>query len=158
MTPLEELKKILSYNPDTGKFTWLARTARATKVGSEAGSKNNQWGHISISINRKRYYAHRLAWYFVHNEWPKSIDHINRDPSDNRIANLRPTTQTQNNANRRVVRNGLKGAFRSGTGWVARVGESNNSHYLGWYKTEEQAHAAYCKAAVRIHGKFARFE
>jgi hypothetical protein len=57
-------------------------------------------GYITIRVIYKSYLAHRLAWLYVHGEWPENlIDHINNNRSDNRICNLRKATKTENNRN-----------------------------------------------------------
>ena len=83
----KRLKELLDYDPKTGIFTWkYANNNR--KAGSKAGYKAKD-GYIAISIDSKRYLAHRLVWLFVYGHFPKyDIDHINRIRDDNRIENL----------------------------------------------------------------------
>ena len=80
LTP-EQIKELLSYDPETGDFTWIKKlSGRANQivVGSKAGNISDQ-GYIRIYIGRANYRAHRLAWFFVHGEMPPIIDHINGD-------------------------------------------------------------------------------
>ena len=94
--------------------------------------------------------------------WPDvQIDHANGDRSDNRWANLRLATQRQNNANSRVRRNsktGLRGVHLHETGlyraYISKPGKSIT--HLGYFKTPEEAYAAYCQAAHETYGEFAR--
>lgn len=97
-------------------------------------------------------------------EAPKGthVDHINGDPLDNRKANLRLVTNSQNQMNR-VPNAGrkYKGVFKnSKTGdWEARIGinrENQGYKYLGIFKTQEEAAQAYNVAAQMIFGKFAK--
>ena len=91
---VEELKKHLTYNPETGLLTW-------NKNGKTAGSYK-KGGYISICINKRFYQAHRLAWLYTHGEWPNGvIDHINMDKHDNRLKNLRDITHAENLQNSR---------------------------------------------------------
>jgi hypothetical protein len=96
----ERLRQLLHYDPERGVFTWLSRPAERSWntrfAGTRAGTINGL-GYVVIGILGRRYKAHRLAWLYVHGEWPgRELDHINCDKSDNRIANLRPATRSQN--------------------------------------------------------------
>jgi hypothetical protein len=142
-----ELKSALHYNPQTGVFTWLRPPKRGKhKAGGIAGGPSN--GYIDICIDRKRFKAHRLAWFYVHGEWPAGlIDHINNDPSDNRIENLRIADRAENGWNARRKRNNKSGvtgvyyAKREGL-WVAEIFARGKKHSLGHFKTKEEAAAA----------------
>ncbi len=92
------IRDYLSYNPDTGQFFWLKRVHTRMKAGDEACSTNAD-GYRYITFNGKRHKASRLAWWFVHNEVPNVIDHINHDRGDDRISNLRNVTYSQNRMN-----------------------------------------------------------
>ena len=82
----ERLRELLNYDPLTGVFSWRVNGRGRSGVGTVAGGSN----HKRIAIDKKEYFVHRLAWLYVHGCWPtEDIDHINGDPSDNRIANLR---------------------------------------------------------------------
>ena len=96
----EYVSKVLNYNKETGVFTWKKTTGRRAKIGDRAGCRTT--GYEFIGINKKLYPAHRLAWLMTYGDWPKEfIDHINGDPSDNRIANLREVTFSENLQNQR---------------------------------------------------------
>ncbi len=154
MVTQERLKELVSYNPVTGKFAWLH-----SKRGRRPISHRS---YCSIRIDGCRHLIHRLAWIYVHGSIPdgKQIDHINRNTTDTRIANLRPATVTQNHANRIVNKSsscGLKGAHITKFGtYIARLTCSGKVHRLGTFKTKEAAHAAYVVAAQNIFGEFAR--
>lgn len=127
------------------------------KSGAVAGSMNPK-GYIYITIDSTRFIAHRLAWLIIHGEWPPhEIDHINRDPSDNRIANLRLATRTENCQNRRLHSNnssGSRGCFRSGKKWVAQICINRKGYHLGSFDYIKEASAAYEAAARMTHGEF----
>lgn len=155
MLTQERLKELLDYDPETGVFIRLASRGNASK-GAIAGSPDSK-GYLRIFIEGKRYKAHRLAWLYVYGVWPAhQIDHINRTKSDNRIANLRETTNMQNCWNQGVRKNNktrLLGVhLHKKTGkYRALIGVDNNTKHLGLYVTPEEAHAAYLAAKNEMH-------
>lgn len=98
----ERLLKLLSYNPETGLFTWLVSLKGCgghVKVGKPAGSRHSS-GYITISVDGVPYQAHRLAWFYVYAKWPADeLDHINRDRADNCISNLKVVSKAENQYN-----------------------------------------------------------
>jgi hypothetical protein len=159
---LDRLKQLLEYSPDDGGFVWLVnRRGRFAKAGEVAGRPDYQ-GYIQIGIDGRRYRAHRLAWFYRYGEWPiGEIDHANRVPADNRIANLRLATHSQNQRNSRARnRTGLKGAYYNPRYkhrmWVSQIKYGGRSHHLGYFETAEAANTAYMAAAMKAFGAFAR--
>lgn len=154
LTP-ELVRSFLSYDRETGHFTWVKRPGKRVSVGDIAGGLNR--GYIHIAICGKQYRAHRLAWFVEHGHWPDGeIDHINGNRSDNRIANLRVVDGKTNTQNRRtpMKRNklGVLGVYKSTWGrFVSSVHFNGRQVYLGTYSTPEEAHAAYVKAKRELH-------
>lgn len=149
------LHEVLHYDPETGIFTWKVGTARG-KIGARAGVLSPV-GYRYMSIDAKRYLAHRLAWFYVHGTWPKAqTDHINGKPDDNRLANLREATAKQNsqNARRKVGKSGFRGVRKHGSKYEASIIARNRRYPLGRFDTAEEAYEAYCEAAKRLHGAF----
>ena len=108
MITIEQLKEVLEYNHDTGVFNWIKRNGPRAKVGDVAGCKSD--GYIVIKINRKRHPAHRLAYLYMTGNFPENlIDHINHIRDDNRWANLRDATNSQNGSNRVKGKNNTSG-------------------------------------------------
>lgn len=153
------VRELFHYDADTGVFTRrVTRQGLNARVGDIPGTiKPN--GYRVIWILGANHMAHRLAWLYMHGEWPKGhIDHINQDKGDNRIANLRVVTHTVNMHNRTVNRNnrtGLRGvSFINGNKkkrFRAHIGFDGKTLHLGSFATAEEAHAAYCKAAAELH-------
>ena len=161
------LKSILSYDPETGVFTWKERqdvpkewnTKYARKeAGSKHKDKNNFYRYIGI--NDKRHRAHRLAWLYMMGEWPpQQIDHIDGNGLNNRFDNLRLANGTQNKANSRARKNnklGIKGVHKRGNRYGAEIRISGRKIYLGYFDTPEEASVAYAKAAREHFGEFAK--
>lgn len=159
----EELMRLLNYDPETGEFTWkVSRTYNSlARAGNIAGIISTR-GYKTILISGRRYYAHRLAWFYVHGKWPSiTIDHINLNKVDNRIVNLREATRSQNQANRRGYgASGFKGAAlrvkKTGIYYEASICVEGSHSYLGTFRSAEEAQAAYSKQASRSFGEFMR--
>lgn len=145
----EQLKSVLHYDAPTGMFRRRFARGYSGKPWSVAGSVATN-GYIQISVEGKAYMAHRLAWVYVHGEWPKQqIDHINGCRTDNRIDNLRDVSQSQNLLNQSKPRNGklLGVTLRKTTKkWNARLQINKISKSLGEFLTQEEAHQAYLLA------------
>jgi hypothetical protein len=157
----EYLREILSYDPDTGVFRWKVSETNRVSVGGVAGSQNGD-GYTRIMIGKKKYRAHRLAWLHVYGEWPaKYVDHVDGDRSNNKITNLREATNAQNMRNCGAYAtntSGFKGVtfHKHRRRWHARINIPSKQIHLGYFDTPEEAHAAYCAAAAKLHGEFAR--
>lgn len=154
------LRQVLNYNPDTGYFIWRSCTGSRAIVGRRAGCLTKN-GYIEISVDGYRYYAHRLAWLYMTEEWAKEIDHINLTRSDNRIANLRLAEHRLNTANSPVRidnTSGYKGVSWSKQMWKWESYITVNSRRinLGRFSNREDARSAYWKAAEKYFGEFAR--
>lgn len=158
----ERLRSLLDYDPETGKFTWRVRTSNRVDVGRGAGCREARDGYIYIRLDDTLYKAHRLAWLYVHGEWPiGALDHINGIPGDNRIVNLRAASPSQNSCNQRRQSNnssGFKGVswYKRDGKWKAHITYRGKGFHLGYFDTAEEAYAAYCAKAKELHGEFAR--
>lgn len=151
----EQLTALLSYDQQTGEFTWIVDRSTRVRAGTKAGGTNAD-GYRQIGFNRKYYYAHRLAWLYVYGRNPVSlVDHINGDRQDNRISNLREVTLQQNNYNIKKVRasSGLIGVHwspRQGK-WRANISAKGTIYRLGSFEDKESAHKAYMDAKSKLH-------
>lgn len=152
----ERLREMLLYDPRTGTFTWKA-SRRGAKAGSVAGSHRGR-GYYRICIDGVFYRSHRLAWLYTHGEWPKhQIDHIDGNPSNNRISNLRDVTALTNSQNLRKASinntsSGLLGVswHVRHKKWSAKIRIPGARLHLGYFDDKHEAHAAYV-AAKRLH-------
>jgi hypothetical protein len=161
LTIEQRLRLAVSYDPNTGEFTRLAGGGKRPAGTLIDGQMRR--GYVRIFACGRTFLAHRVAWFFAHGEWPsKHIDHINGDPSDNRIGNLRLADVWQNRANSRKSegkRSRFKGVtYRGDTilHWHAKITKQGAVYRLGMFATEEEAHAAYTAKAKELFGEFAR--
>ena len=158
MISVDYLKENFSYNPESGLIFPLNGGSRFRTVHSA--------GYYTGCVKYKVYKAHRVAWALYYGEWPdKFVDHKNGDGFDNSISNLMLATRSQNQHNRKTNANntsGYKGVYwkkhRNGrTGaWVAEIVYNGKRYPLGRFTCPKDAYGAYCKAAVELHGEFAR--
>ena len=157
----DRLTHLLRYDRLTGKFIRRVSTAPRALAGMEAGDIDGR-GYRRLRIDRKRYLAHRVAWFYVTGKWPeKEIDHKNGDKLDNRWRNLREAEVCENRRNSRVHKDSVSGhkgvSLNSTSGkWRARIWVEGQEVSLGAFETPEQAAEAYASAAKRHFGEFAR--
>lgn len=133
---------------------------RNVPIGSIAGGPPNKRGQISIGIDRRRYLIYRLAWFYMTGQWPPNeIDHIDRNPLNNRWNNLRLATRSENGRNRGLSTRNTSG--QTGVSWHKRLEKYQaqimvEGKYvaLGYFERIEDAARAYKQAVIRYHGEF----
>jgi hypothetical protein len=158
-----ELGHMFSYDPETGELRNKADRSSTAKAGDLAGSPNPRDGRVMIKIASKLYAASRIIWKIYYGYDPGGlVDHINLNPTDNRIVNLRVVSRSQNNANTtrkhsspfgrgvRFHENCPRKPFSASI----RIGGKNKS--LGQFRTKEEAQAAFARAATELYGEYAR--
>lgn len=153
---LDLLEKHFLYDKEGGKlFAKIAWGHR--RVGEEVGSVSNA-GYILVALKGVKYLTHRLIWKMHYGEEPRSIiDHINGIRTDNRISNLRQATWSLNSANSKKRSNcqvPYKGVSRNGNCFAARIFKDGKVTRLGYFRTPEEAHAAYVAASKEMFGEY----
>jgi len=162
------LKECIDYNKDTGIFIWKKRPLH--HFASERGfntwnskycgkvASSNRKGYLVIGIYYGQYFAHRLAWFYIHGVMPdKQIDHINGITDDNRMVNLRLANHAENQQNqRRCAKNNKTGFLgvsfkKSHNKFQAVIGIDKKLKHLGYFETPELASNAYILAKRRLH-------
>lgn len=146
-------KNALWFNSDTGLFHWLENRRGPVKAMDIAGSLNN-YGYVRIKIDQEVFLAHRLAWFLEYGRWPEGeIDHIDGDPLNNRIENLRECSHSQNAKNVRSLGASYDPKRRK---WMARICVNYKHKNLGRYDTREEAVAVAKAARDEQFGEFSR--
>lgn len=174
---IETLRQLLSYDPETGSLTWLPRNESFFKKARDANGWNTKYantkafqtvhyGYLNGHIFKKHYYAHRIAWAIHYGSWPSGqIDHINGIRYDNRIANLRDVSHSDNQKNAKLRhdnKSGMPGIDWRGnaSAWRVRVSRDGARHIVGYFKNLDEAvtarRDAQQKAAYHVnHGRIA---
>ena len=144
LPPLDYIKEILDYDPDTGVFTWKQKLSQKQYIGDEAGSIDGK-GYRILRIRKSNYKAHRIAFYYVTGCDPAElqIDHANRIKNDNRFSNLTLGTHGDNQSNKNT-----RGITRDKGKWKARVQRNGKNILNRYFDTEQEALDAVkkCKA------------
>lgn len=162
MISQSEIISNFHYDAETGLFFRKVNSRRRPNSLIETGTITF-WGYCAIGYRNKHYTAHRLAWLYIHGEWPDcDIDHINGNRSDNRICNLRAVSRTINNQNRRSITTNKKSNLPLGVSYRGKNRKLKKPYYssiisngkkieLGYFITPEEAHEAYLKAKRNYH-------
>lgn len=116
---------------------------------------------IRLEGKRRKVYMHRRVLEIAGIKLGRHTDHVGRDGLDNRLDSIRPATVSQNHFNstlRSDNTSGYKGIEYSKKlrRWTAAVQANGVRRRLGWFRTPEEAAAAYDAAASKLHGEFAR--
>lgn len=160
VTP-ERLHELFEYRD--GALYWKHRHGgkNSRAAGTKAGTPLGKRKYLRVSVDYKFYYVHRLIWLMHHGDLPDVIDHIDGDPSNNRIENLRAATFAGNMRNSKLSKrnkSGIKGVQRCNkTGlWRGEVYADGYSHRVGPFESLEQCGEAVRELRERLHGEFAR--
>jgi hypothetical protein len=168
------LAQVLRYEPETGKLFWRKRHADTFKSfkaakrwntrysGKEAFTSFSSGGYMKGFVFSVAFKAHRVIWAIQTSSWPASdVDHINGERADNRWANLRLATRSENLKNaksRQGASSSYLGVYRDKRRqkWCARITASGKRICLGSFSCEAEAARTYDAAARIYHGDFAR--
>jgi hypothetical protein len=165
------LKSLFVYDPETGIFTHTAKKTSSRRAGKVAGSFSPTIGRWMLSVGARRnkcclFQASRAAWVYMTGENPIAIvEHIDGDCLNNRWANLRLATQSQNCANKGVRSDstlGVKGVVphrrKDGSilGYEVRTVREGKNFYGGYFSDVEKAQEVYQSLVEREFGEFAR--
>jgi len=157
----ERLRELLDYDPETGAFHWLVPPRGSNGSHVEAGWERKD-GYRSITVDKSKFLAHRLAWLYMTGACPTdTIDHKDGNPRNNRWANLRAASRSQNMANQRTRASNmtqLKGVSFSARDkrWFGRLVADGQLHSSGYLNCPAAAHLWYVVEANKRFGEYAR--
>jgi hypothetical protein len=152
----EFLQKMYKYR--NGILYKKPQTKRC-KSGLIAGTIRKD-GYTRISINNKLYYSHRLIYMMFYGEMPKQIDHIDGNPSNNKIENLRPANNTQNSFNKKITKSntsGYKNVYwhKAGKKWSVEIKVYGKKMYFGLFDDLELADLVAQESRDKYHKEWA---
>lgn len=161
---IERLRMRLKYDRASGAMTWVDRPLSDFEGYKQPANVMYQlWakrfkdrpafavkkksGHLAGRFENYEIYAHQVIWALEHNEWPVGeINHINGNPEDNRIENLRLASRKEITRNQSLHADSKSGHLgvsrRADTGkWVAKIGSeaSGDYAYLGCFNSLDEA-------------------
>ena len=148
---------------DEGILRWRVSKSRRVKIGQEAGYTRKDNGRRVVNVDNKLRYAHRLIFLMHHGWLPGEVDHIDGDPANNQVENLRAATRSENQWNSKLRSDntsGVKGVcwYPITQKWTAQIRFNGKRKRLGYYSTISEAAAAIRQAQLDFHGSFARYE
>lgn len=158
----DDVKRLFEYRD--GVLYWKEPPAtHAHKLGRSAGTYSRAHNRIKIQYNGRIYGAHQLIFLMFYGYMPKIIDHIDRDPMNNRIENLREATFSGNAQNARVRKDNSSGVknvcwHKRANKWSVSVAKNSKIRHFGYYDDLELAELVALEARDKLHGKFAYLE
>lgn len=153
------LIELLHYDPETGEFTNLKKRGRLG-AGMRAGAIDHE-GYRLISIDKARYRAGRLAWFWFYGAWPThQIDHLDGNHSNDAISNLRDAEPRINAQNKhgptRANKTRRLGVYPNGSGFMAQATINGRAIYLGTFRSADEAEAVALQARRQLYRGFTR--
>lgn len=156
----EYLKTIFDYHED-GHLIWKVKR-NGCKIGNIAGcivKLRNDMRRV-VFLFRKTQMSAKLIYCFHKGIWPETVDHIDRNPLNDKIENLRGATKHENSFNKsksksRIYTSKYLGVYKRDNKWRSIIGFNKKKINLGTFETQELAALAYNRAAVKYFGEFA---
>lgn len=149
----KELRRMLEYSPEKGRFTWLESRRKVAKgdVAGCASTRGDGKTYRFIGVKGALYLEHRLAWLYQTGSWPVQIDHIDGNGENNKWSNLRNVSPKQNQQNKRLQSNNTSGATgvrwrKNERTWEAYIKDNQRYLYLGCFRNFERAVQARLEA------------
>ncbi len=160
----EYLKECFDYNEITGEITKKPRprhhfkTQRGYLISISkiniSGSAISDTGYITVSIDNKTFYAHRIIWKMQTGEDPSFIDHIDHNRANNAWSNLRNIQREDHSKNlgrRTNNKSGITGVYfsKAAKKWVAQCRVNYHTTYLGCYLDIHDASQAVLEFRIK---------
>ncbi len=158
MITQERLKELFDYQ-DGQLIRKISRGRGKTSTRWSAGTAlghSVKGGYCLASVDYTTYKLHRLIWLWHKGNFPKHhLDHIDGNPMNNKIENLREATDAQNMQNQRRARAnnklGIQGVYQVNGRFRSVLTTNGKSKHLGYFDTPEQAHQVYLEEKRKQH-------
>lgn len=151
---VQRVKECLRYDPSVGGscLVWTTNRRHRKLTGTRAGTVNAQ-GYWVVKLDQKYCMAHRIIWALNTGNFPEQeLDHVDGDPGNNILSNLRECTHAENQQNKSAPKErGSMGTFKRGNKFGSQIKIKGKKHFLGYYATVEEAHATYISAKAKLH-------
>jgi len=154
------------YDAETGKLYWTVITPQRQRNNGEAGTvkhcvKTGAIKHRRIHYKNKNYTAHRIIYYMHHGHCPDMLDHIDGNPLNNLIGNLRPADPTLNSWNQKTFKNNTSGITgvvwnKAVASWRSRITCKGVVYELGFTDSKFEAACLRKSAELKMFGSFQR--
>ena len=145
-----------------GRLYWKNRTSNRNKLGAKAGSPDKH-GYVNICFNYKKHKMHRIIYLMHHGYLPKEIDHIDGNPLNNKIENLRAATHSENLKNQKIKSCNTSGNKNVGWAkreqrWRVRLTVAGKDKHIGYFKDRELADLVAMEACNLYHKEFSSYK
>lgn len=140
-----------------GRLIW-AKPHKSALLGKDVGRKDKN-GYWRVHVTGMMVSVHRLIFFKFHRYIPDFVDHIDGDPSNNRIENLRAADRCGNSRNCKTPitnKTGIKGVYPVGKKWIASIRINKKITHLGTFPDIFSAACARRSAEIQHYGEFAR--
>lgn len=166
LPPLDVLQKLFRYDPQNGELlcnVWKTPSPGSNDINRDR-ARCEAWnadvygkpvgcagkhGRRRVCVAKRLYYVHRVVWKLVHGVEPDGIvDHIDGDPSNNKIENLRLVSASVNSRNKVSSirsKSGYRGVYHRDGRYMAAAKIDGAFIILGWFDNPEQAYAERLK-------------
>ena len=157
LTTQDEVKRLFLYDKDTGNLVWRTNRKGHYIQGKVVGYRGDS-GYLKTTVRCKHYLVHQLVYLYHYGYIPENfIDHIDKDPTNNRIENLREVTHQCNLRNSKINKNnksGVKGVFSFNDLWIAQIQVNKRTIrlYVGGDFIEATAHRLAAEQAENWSG------
>jgi hypothetical protein len=153
---VSELRTIVSYDPETGVFTWIGHKTKLYLNGRVAGSRTSG-GYWRLRINDIEYLGHIAAYALMTGSWPEDeVDHKDRVRSNNRWENLRPADHSIQQRNRSFLigKSGFRGVIyqQNSKNFKVQIRVDGKCRHFGTFSDPAEAAKFYDQKVLELFG------
>lgn len=144
---------------ENGQLFWKVKKAIQINIGDIVGSFDFKKGYFRVGINNKDYYIHRIIFLMHYGILPECVDHIDGNPKNNNIENLRQATKAQNQYNSKTLKNntsGFKNIYfdKRRNKWNVKFNINYKQKMFGSFINIEDAKNHAIIIRKQLHGEF----